>query len=75
MSSWYRERSALEAAVAGAKEFACVGQCYYQQFLSPEEASALMECLVAERPPYMVKYNEAWRSTVATRPKCNMAKP
>jgi hypothetical protein len=34
-----------------------------------------MECLVAERPPYMVKYNEPWRSTVATRPKCNMAEP
>ena len=34
-----------------------------------------MKCLVAERPPYMVKYNEAWRSTVATRPKCNMAEP
>ena len=34
-----------------------------------------MECLVKERPPYMVKNNEAWRATVTTRPKCNMAEP
>eukprot|EP00959_Pyramimonas_sp_CCMP1952_P409365 8579180-Pyramimonas_sp.AAC.1 len=60
LKHWYRQRSKLEAAIAGTK---------------PEEADALMKCLVAERPPYMVKYNEAWRSTVATRPKCNMAEP
>ena len=75
LSDWYRERSAFEAAIVGAREFDCAGKYYYQQFLAPEEASALMECLVAERPPYMVKFNEAWRSTVATRPKCNMAQP
>ena len=34
-----------------------------------------MRCLESERKPYMVKFNEAWRSTAATRPKCNMAEP
>ena len=48
---------------------------YYPQFLTPEGAEALKECLVAERAPYLVKYNEAWRSSVKSRPKCNMAEP
>ena len=50
LKHWYRQRSKLEAAIAGTKDFA-------RKFLEPEEADALMKCLVAERPPYMVKYN------------------
>ena len=75
LSNWYRERSALEAAIAGAGKLASAGQHYYPQFLEPQEANEIMQCLEAERKPYMVKFNEAWRSTVATRPKCNMAEP
>ena len=48
---------------------------YYPQFLTPEEAEALKVCLVAERPPYLVKYKECWRTEVISRPKCNMAEP
>lgn len=48
---------------------------YYRQFLQTEEAEGLKTCLVTERQPYFLKYNEAWRSAVATRPACNMAEP
>ena len=75
LKHWYQQRSRIEAAIAGAKDFARAGQYYYPRFLETQEADALMECLVTVRGPYMVKYNEAWRSTVATRPKCNMAEP
>ena len=75
LKHWYQQRSRIEAAIAGAKDFARAGQYYYPKFLEKPEADTLMECLVAEREPYMVKYNEAWRSTVTTRPKCNMAEP
>ena len=74
-SRWHQVRAELEAANAGAREFARAGQYYYPRFLETQEADALRECLVTERGPYMIKYNEAWRSTVATRPKCNMAEP
>ena len=74
-SQWNEERASLRAAVEGAKEFALVGKYYYPQFLGPEEASALKDCLVTERAPYMVKYGERFRSTLGTRPKCNMGEP
>ena len=75
LKHWYQQRSKIEAAIAGAKDFARAGQYYYPKFLENTEADTLMDCLVTERPPYMVKFNGAWRSTLATRPKCNMAEP
>ena len=48
---------------------------FHKGFLGPQESEALMACLMEQCAPYMVKYNESWRSTVATRPKCNMAEP
>ena len=44
-SRWHQVRAELEAANAGAREFARAGQYYYPRFLEKQEADAPMECL------------------------------
>lgn len=48
---------------------------YYKGFLDPQQCKELMDCLLEECQPYMVKYGHQYRSTTASRPKCNMAEP
>ena len=48
---------------------------YYKGFLDPQQCEELMDCLLEECQPYMVKYGHVYRSTTASRPKCNMAEP
>ena len=41
LKHWYQQRSRIEAAIAGAKDFARAGQYYYPRFLETQEADAL----------------------------------